>query len=214
MDKGENELVLARWAFVSSDVDVADIIPDGCRDLIVRTRPGQRPELILTALDDHRRKVSIVSGEQLTGVRFRPGVRIDEDRLLQSPPTALLELDIDRLDGLAPPTAVVVEALQRLAQTEMDDPFRTVGRLHPRSLQRLMKGETGRSPGFWRRLARARHAGRDILAGSALGDVWTRFGFADQPHLTRELRRWFDQSPARLRSDAGLANRLRDVGYG
>jgi AraC-like DNA-binding protein len=70
--------------------------------------------------------------------------------------------------------------------------------LSPRSLQRRFVRATGLPQGVVRQIERARHAAALLQAGMPIADTAARVGYADQPHLTRSLRRFIGQTPARL----------------
>ncbi|KQR15887.1 AraC family transcriptional regulator [Cellulomonas sp. Leaf334] len=61
--------------------------------------------------------------------------------------------------------------------------------LSPRSVERHFTHATGMSPREVRRIARAREAVARLQRGEAIADVAHRLGYADQSHLTRELKR-------------------------
>jgi AraC-like DNA-binding protein len=70
-----------------------------------------------------------------------------------------------------------------------------------RQLRRRIRQQTGKPPNFWRQLYRARVAARNIVSGaSPLAIVANDSGYADQAHLSREMRRWFGLSPSLLRA--------------
>jgi AraC-like DNA-binding protein len=70
--------------------------------------------------------------------------------------------------------------------------------LSPRSVQRRFVRATGLSQGVVRQIERARYAAILLQAGMSAADTAARLGYADQPHLTRSLRRFIGQTPARL----------------
>lgn len=70
--------------------------------------------------------------------------------------------------------------------------------LSPRSIQRRFVRATGLPQGVIRQIERARHAAALLQAGAPIADTAARVGYADQPHLTRSLRRFIGQTPARL----------------
>lgn len=88
-----------------------------------------------------------------------------------------------------------------------------------RTLQRLLGGATGQSPRWWRRLARARRAAARIADDTAdkvvanLSEIALRAGYADQAHLTRELKSWFGSTPTALLHSTSLLAQLRSPGF-
>jgi len=70
--------------------------------------------------------------------------------------------------------------------------------LSPRSQERRVARATGLTRGAIRQIRRA-EAAVDLLArGVPAVDVVGRAGYADQSHLTRSLRRFVGQTPARI----------------
>ena len=82
----------------------------------------------------------------------------------------------------------------------------TVARLlnfHPRTLQRLLSGE-GRTFNEIVDQVRQRQTLNLITkTGLSFSQIATRVGLREQSSLARAVRRWFNTSPSRLRSDAG-----------
>jgi AraC-like DNA-binding protein len=71
-----------------------------------------------------------------------------------------------------------------------------------RQYQRRFRSAFGLSPATWRRLVRWEHAVSGVMGGSALAEVASAFGYADQAHLTRETRHVAGVPPGRLRNAA------------
>lgn len=67
--------------------------------------------------------------------------------------------------------------------------------LSSRSVERHFTHATGMSPREVRRIARAREAVARLQGGEAIADVAHRLGYADQSHLTRELKRLTGYTP-------------------
>jgi AraC-like DNA-binding protein len=71
--------------------------------------------------------------------------------------------------------------------------------LSPRSVQRRFLQATGLTHGTIRQIDQARHATLLLKQGVSILDTVTLAGYADQPHLTRSLKRLVGQTPAQLR---------------
>jgi methylphosphotriester-DNA--protein-cysteine methyltransferase len=71
-----------------------------------------------------------------------------------------------------------------------------------RSLERRVRRATGLSRGTWQRIARAERAVELLTRGMTASEVAHHVGYADQPHLTRSLRRLMGQTPAQIRRSA------------
>ncbi|BBH64117.1 hypothetical protein ACTI_08020 [Actinoplanes sp. OR16] len=76
-----------------------------------------------------------------------------------------------------------------------------------RRLESLFQREVGITPGMVARTARFQRAVRMLAAGTALPRVAADSGYADQPHLTREVHALSGLTPAMLR--AGLARSFK-----
>jgi hypothetical protein len=70
-----------------------------------------------------------------------------------------------------------------------------------RSVQRGIRRTTGLTLGLIRQIERAQHALTLLEGGLTILDVVERAGYADQPHLTRSLRRFIGHTPARILRD-------------
>lgn len=70
--------------------------------------------------------------------------------------------------------------------------------LSARSVQRRVSRATGLTLGGIRQLRRAELAVRMLTDGGSPLDVAQDVGYADQPHLTRSLRRLMGQTPAAI----------------
>jgi AraC-like DNA-binding protein len=75
------------------------------------------------------------------------------------------------------------------------------GELKPmsvRTLQRRVRRATGLTQSAINQIQRARHAMTLLEHGLSIGDTVVQAGYADQPHLTRSLKRLIGQTPAQL----------------
>ena len=205
------------WQHTTTTAQSTVVPPDGCRDLIWHALPGQRPDWFTTPLADSTYAVPGTVGERYCGFRMRPGAMLDEARLftllqtqrLHDPCEALpLLLDCMRLDeGLndalgslaAHPT--VASAAQQLGVSE-------------RTLQRLVQAGTGRSPVYWKCLARVRGAALELHHFPTLADCAAAHGYTDQAHMAREFKRWLGAAPSAVRAHPQLLAALAGSGYG
>lgn len=71
-----------------------------------------------------------------------------------------------------------------------------------RSLERRVARATGLSRGAMARIRRAERAVELLSQGVPATEVARRTGYADQPHLTRSLRRYVGQTPAQVGGSA------------
>ncbi len=77
-----------------------------------------------------------------------------------------------------------------------------VERLSTRSLERRVARATGLSRGAMGRIRRAERAVDLLSRGVPASEVAHRTGYADQPHLTRSLRRFVGQTPSQIGNSA------------
>jgi AraC-like DNA-binding protein len=74
--------------------------------------------------------------------------------------------------------------------------------LSPRSVQRRFLRTTGLTQGTISQIERARYAVSLLRQGHSILDTVALAGYADQPHLTRALKRLIGQTPVQLRTEA------------
>ena len=209
-------VLLEHWKYDAPVRGITTVLPDGCRDLIIWRGNGMRPHCFVTDLATGCDQVPVSAGDHFNGFRLHPGVQIDVDGLLASLEDGLDDVAIkERLHDYATPQPQVVEALACLASgvTSVANAAAILG-VRLRSLQRLLKRETGQAPIFWLRLARARQAVSRLGQAGALADLAYSCGYADQAHMTREFRHWFGTTPHHVRADAGWMAQNFAVGYG
>lgn len=70
--------------------------------------------------------------------------------------------------------------------------------LSPRTVRRRFLNATGLTQGTIRQIERAQQAAELLSQGVPILDVVEMAGYADQPHLTRTLRRFFGTTPAQM----------------
>lgn len=208
------ELVECRW---TSDIPRAGarILPDGCMDLITID------DEVIVAGPDTTAVVSEHHGGPVAGLRFRPGVL---PRLLGVPAADLAGLRV-RLAELRD-VAHRPDDLVGLVSTLMADAPRretapwTLTTLHgvtrrlgagarvagiadeigwsARTMQRQCDAVYGYGPATLRRVLRFRRAVTLLRAGSAPADAAAAAGYADQPHLHREVREFAGTTTSEL----------------
>lgn len=152
----------------------------------------------------------------MMGFRLKPGVYIQEEALLNSMPDNMDDVDeiTNRLDDFTRHKHFVEEALECLA-SNIKSVAHVVSELgvSQRTLQRLLVQETGRTPVYWMTLARIRRTARSLLRPVPLIDISDMHGYADQAHMCREFKRWFNMSPSALRSMPDILDQLSNSGY-
>jgi AraC-like DNA-binding protein len=111
-------------------------------------------------------------------------------RLWPMPAYAGVDELIDAFDtgGLLTHDAVIEAALRGLETT-----------VSPRSVQRHFTRITGLSPRHVRQISRAREAVARLRTGEAIAEVAYELGYADQSHLTRDVKRLTGHTPGESR---------------
>jgi len=202
----------------SLDVPAGVVLPDGCMDIV-----WSNGRLLVAGPDtvpDTRPRSGAAAG-----VRFRPGalpallgvpaVELRDRRIpLREFLPALADPAVARLEHGDDPIAVLVDVAQRLPGGQ-PEPWRVgvlrgAARGHAaadvadalgwttRTLHRHCLAAFGYGPATLRRVLRFRRALALLQAGAAPADVAARAGYADQPHLSREVRELAGATPAQL----------------
>lgn len=210
-----SDLILARWEHEARADGVRTILPDGCRDVILVVEASGRVRLSASPLMTAPTPVALQAGTTYRGFRLVPGARIDE-RALRAHARALcadadgLARGLPLVAGLSPGLAEALAALREAR--DVSRAARACG-IAPRTLQRLVRLESGRTPLFWLRLARARRAARAVVAGEPLAAIAADHGLSDQAHLTREIARLTGVTPSRLAGHEDIRAQLAGPGY-
>ncbi len=209
------DVVLDTWAHTTGAATRTIVLPDGCRDLILRIGPEGRGAWFVTDLDDHTDVVATKAGEHFLGFRFFPGVTIDTAPLLQT----LCEDDSPQqvrslIRQFVHRDARIAEALAHVAEAGSVAAAARSSGVPERSLERLLMRHTGKTPGFWKALARVRRAAAALSSTMPLAEIAALCRFADQAHMTRAFGKWFGVSPARFRARPDLLSMVKHPGYG
>jgi len=196
--------VLQKWTHVAQDSALALVLPDGCRDIIRIEYLDGCHDWHVSSLQSVPEHVALSPGAKLTGYRLRPGTRIAPEFV------TALEYDSSITDEdvvhAVDMQARSVDAIQCLASVRSIEKAAALTGVSVRSLHRILVKETGKSPVFWLRLARARRAAQE--RDMPLADAAAEHGFSDQAHMAREFRHWFGVTPRALRADASIQEQL------
>lgn len=190
--------ILETWSSVADTAQVFSIMPDGCRDLIIKQDPGKPQHLFVSSLMSSPKKVFVQKGTTFIGVRLKPGTTIATHTLSDHPlPESLQDLTELAYDATSV-SANVSDMMRCLALSASPATAASNLGVSLRTLQRHTMKTTGQTPDFWRRLARARKAARCILSGALLHEAAHTCHYSDQAHMTRELKSWFAMTPGEL----------------
>ncbi len=208
-------LVECEWVVDGPEAPVR-VLPDGCMDLI------QMHGGLVVAGPDTTVSVAHRGAEPIAGLRFRPGVL---PRLIGVPASTLLDrrvpLDDLRIVGPRRPLVETAVWLAACSPSTYTAPW-SLGQLghvtrrlgtgasvsavaddigwSKRTMQRQCAAVYGYGPTTLRRILRFRRAARLLAAGLPPGEVAARAGYADQPHLHREVREFAGVTPSAIRS--------------
>ncbi|OXR40463.1 hypothetical protein B7C42_07401 [Nocardia cerradoensis] len=204
----------------------ATVLPDGCMDLLWL---GGR---LVVAGPDTRAYRSGAAAQTVYGIRFAPGTapgllgvraqelldrRAELDELWSSRRARVLADVVaaapDPLRGLeevarrcaaatAPPDPVVAQIVRRLDAGETVAATADALGLGARRLHRLSVAAFGYGPKMLARVLRMRKALDLTRAGVGFAETAALAGYADQAHMTREIRALTGRSPGRIRGAA------------
>lgn len=208
--------VIDTWRLLPQEDFRTVVLPDGCRDLILRVSPDGRACWFVSELADGVSLVDARAGEVFLGYRFHPGTTFQEVSLLRAV-QALGEPSLTDITAvLGEHVRIDVRLAEALASLSENPSVAAASRrlgVSERSLERLVTAATGRPPGFWKNLARVRRTAGALTDGRPLSEIAADHGYADQAHMTREFARWFGISPARFRDSPDWLARVREPGY-
>jgi hypothetical protein len=187
-------------------------VPDGLWDIAVLRHRGT-VQVLQTGLITRPVELPFEPGDEYLAISFKPGAYMPRlpgrqmvDRGVIRPIGAgrTFELDADTFEI---PSFENAEGLvQRLARRDivvLDDVVDRVVDGDPawaseRTVERRFRWALGLSPKQLAQIQRAREAMTRLAAGSAPAAVAADLGYADQPHLTRSLRRFMGRTPGKV----------------
>jgi AraC-like DNA-binding protein len=214
-------VVRCLWLREGSGED-ALVLPDGCVDVVVR---GGRA--LVAGPDTAPLEVPVAAGELIAGLRLRPGaggavlgVPADELRdgrltledvwgpagreigeRAAADPLALVAALRPRLAAAAPDPRVLAAArrLARMPGTPVPALADAVG-IGERQLRRCFAAAVGYGPKTFARIARFHRALALVRAAEPAAAAAFAAGYADQAHMTREMRALGGRTPSALRA--------------
>ncbi len=224
-------LVECGWSVESDAARPAQVVlPDACMDLLwtgaewlvagpdtaphpylglpgatvvgLRFAPGRLPALLgipADALRDQR----VPLAELHPRLARRATVRVDHG----ADPAALLPALAAELPGPGPDPGLPAVVAHLAAAGSAAGTATALG-WTPRTLHRRCLAAFGYGPAVLRRVLRFRRAAALLRAGVPIAEVAARAGYADQPHLSREVRVLAGVAPAQLASGANRSTPL------
>lgn len=186
---------------------------DACWDLVFTTTPTWS-RVLLSGPSSRPTPVPYQAGNRNVGVRFRhgsyfthvePQSMCDRTVALPMPDAHSFELagctwpmpGYDAVDAL-------IDALDAEGLLAHDPVIEATMRgvaapVSPRSVQRHFTRITGLSPQHVRQISRAREAVARLRTGEPIAEVAYELGYADQSHLTRDVKRLTGYTPGQSR---------------
>jgi AraC-like DNA-binding protein len=228
--RAEVECAWTAGVDAGAPAQVQDVLPDGCMDLV-----WTGTELVVAGPDTHPHRSRREPGVLSAGLRFAPGrlpalldvpaaVVRDQRVPLQELHPRLARRATARLEAGAVPVAVLAGVAEALPGMPAAPTLRavaaqlgagasvaaTAGRLGwtDRSLHRRCLAAFGYGPAMLRRVLRFRRAADLLYAGVPIAEAAARAGYADQPHLSREVRALAGVAPRQLASGANRSTPL------
>jgi hypothetical protein len=191
-------------------------VPDGLWDIVVLRHRGD-VQVLQTGLITRPVALPYEPGDEYLAISFKPGVYMPRlpgermvDRGVLRPISAGRRFELDA-DSFEIPTfdnaEGLVERLVRRDIVRLDDVVERVAEGDPpwaseRTVERRFRWALGLSPKQLAQIRRARDAFVKLQAGLAPADVAADLGYADQPHLTRSMRRFMGRTPGEIASPA------------
>jgi AraC-like DNA-binding protein len=208
--------ILETWRYSNSSAEQVSIPPDGCIDFIVARPKNYKPYWFVSPLQNAVSTVDLDANEDLMGYRLKAGARIDTRALSKA---LLTDTSLIRVEEYIQDCCLMTEALESALTVIACGGLSPSNAAHElgitsRTLERLFARSFLPSPSFWCGLARARQAAKSLANDAELADIAFQHGYADQPHLTREFKRWFGVTPHKLKNDQPFLQSILQSGLG
>jgi AraC-like DNA-binding protein len=204
------------------------VLPDGCADLLLtRTQSAATLDTVgpMTRYRDH----ALPPGEQLMGVRFRPGrwspvLGIPGERIVDAivpledlwgararrllerlANTSSIEECARAVESALPhqiavgPVERAVAFLERSGGSAGVDDLARAAGFSARQFRRICLEKTGFTPKFLARVLRFRHAAASLDSAASAVDLALDSGYYDQAHLIRDFHEFAGRTPGAFR---------------
>lgn len=218
--RGEIECAWTAGVAQGAPAESLDVLPDGCMDLVWTGR-----ELLVAGPDTGPHPARREPGVLSAGLRFAPGrlpallgvpaagVRDQRVPVAEFHP-ALARRALARLEQGEPPLPVLLgltvalpgdpaEHAVRIVAAQLERGASAAATAHrlgwtERSLHRRCLAAFGYGPAVLRRVLRFRRASLLLYDGVPIADAAAEAGYADQPHLSREVRALAGVAPSKI----------------
>ncbi|OLT53641.1 hypothetical protein BJF89_02075 [Corynebacterium sp. CNJ-954] len=190
-------------------------------------------ELVVAGPDTHCVSIPVSVGDSTWGLRFDPGVahallrisvrelrneRVPLVDIVPVPPIHPQRLedmfialwDHARPDACALRLATSIDRAARNGETVQQIAARH--EMSERSLRRLCDAEFGYGPSMLSQIHRFQAALHLLREGVPPGEVASSTGYADQAHLSREMKRFADQTPSQIAHTPAMADSFKTPG--
>lgn len=200
---------ITRWVIGDNDGERA--VPDGRWDLVVLKQAGQT-NVLLTGQTTRTVPLQFNPGDEIITISFKASAFLSFvpavamlDRSLLLPKTrhnfqlASDVFEIPTFDN----AESFVQSLVKKGHIDQDEVVEALLRgrspaYSPRSVQRRFLRTTGMTHNTFRQIQRARQAATLLQNGIPAIEVTFEMGYADQPHLSRSLKRILGQTPTEI----------------
>jgi AraC-like DNA-binding protein len=207
---GWGHAVACCWEQRVSSERVQRVLPDGHADLLIY----ECGVIEVVGLYDEVSLPVLPAGTHLHGIRFHPAAvaaafrtpasslrnrSVPADSVLGSRRARSLadRQGIDAWIRSIEPSSRTLAAVDLLATRPVDDVAAELD-VTGRHLRRIVLAEVGLAPKVYQQVVRLQRFIRAIDAGAPLAAAAMTAGYADQPHLTRAVRRFSALTPADL----------------
>ncbi|PWU46961.1 AraC family transcriptional regulator [Micromonospora sp. S4605] len=210
------------WTATTAGTAPSRVLPDGCVDLLWSSHAG----LLVAGPDRTAHLSTAVPGQRWVGLRLPPGtgpavlgvpaVELRDRRVALAdvwgdravaglaeraaidPASVLVEVARGRLRAVGGPDPVGARVAAALAAGAPVAATAAEVGLDPRALHRRSRQLFGYGPKTLARILRMRRALALARTGTPLAEVAARCGYADQAHLTRDVRQLAGVPPTAL----------------
>ncbi|MBN8647783.1 MAG: helix-turn-helix transcriptional regulator [Caulobacterales bacterium] len=197
-------LICKKWEFISSESQLVEIAPDGCRDIIFSISKDNGESFHIYEIANSTDEITIDADVFLLGFRLNPAAIIDYNSMRKLFLGDKIKIDnmADNINEIARIDENINEALHFLGQgnLKIETCAKNLG-VSVRTMQREVLRKTGKTPIFWQQLARARKSAKSLYLSPDLTETAYDYGYSDQSHLNREMKRWFNKTPLQIAQD-------------